>query len=267
MEAQGVDMCLDLGDILELLTETPSTMLGQMRTADLNFTGDWHYVLGNHEIHIWEANFTNYVAIIPQTPPGMLNYWTEGEGKPSGYPDTTAYSFDKCGVHCVVLGTKYEWESDVQTALRVWLIADLAATTLPIIAFTHFHLDDTRGASSSYYPDFAAIQDIFEAYNVQAVIAGHQHQVPYKSDFVNVINGIPYYHLRGNCSGPMDGSTPDTDNGEDAAFYIFEIVPNAYYEGGRWKANIKVTCLYTAKETENQTDAMDRECVKFSMGV
>lgn len=254
MEARGdIDFCIDLGDIVDdqITSGQELTELTEITDAlEADWTGDMHYVIGNHEIAIWYADFTDYESEITQTPPDGGNFWTTG--KPAGYPDTTAYSFDNNGIHFVVMiGHAWDDPPTVEAAVLTWLDADLAATSLPIVVFCHTYLSTIMGNGIAEYNDAADVQATLENYNVQAVIQGHMHAVPRKNDFLWVKNEIPYYHLRGNCSGPMDGSTPDTDVGKDPAFYVFDIRPDAAQGRDRVKANISVVCYFTPTDDLN----------------
>jgi len=258
MEAQGVDLCVDLGDIVN------STAGGNADAADDladivaaltdNYTGDTHLVMGNHEVHLWKEDWTDYIAQVSQTPPGLVTAWTTG--KPAGWPITTSYSWDKGGIHFVSFYYGVPLTTDEKAAVLVWLATDLAATDLPIVVFSHYYLDQIAIGSG-----FDVVQDVLDDYNVQAVITSHMHQVPRLADFITYPIGVdtPFYHLRANCIGPIDSSTPDVTLGKDAACYIFDILPNAVVGTSHPRAKIDVTCYYTPVELDNQVDEMDRE--------
>lgn len=120
-----------------------------------------------------------------------------GTGMPSA-----PYSFDVGGVHVVVLdgnfsadddasgygGTGNETSSYIPPGGRSWLTADLAATSLPTIAFCHYPFMTELGAILA---NAAAVRAIFEASGkVFAVINGHAH-----TNGLDIVNGIRYYTM------------------------------------------------------------------------
>jgi len=221
MEARGdVDFCVDLGDMVDRIASyEPSVELTEITDAlENNWSGEIHYLIGNHEYKRWSGGWASYKAVIPQDPPDMNDYWSVG--KPADFPTTISYSFDKQEVHFVMLG---HVESCLYEAQRTWFNNNLAATSLPIVVFSHVHLHDSAGYLATR-GDWQEIQAILESYNVQAVLQGHVHTIPEVTDFLYIKSGIPYFNLRGSLLGPPDGSYPTPS---DNAYYVFEIEPNA----------------------------------------
>jgi hypothetical protein len=234
MEVRGdIDFCVDLGDIVDKKASyEPSVELMEITDAlENNWSGEIHYVVGNHEYAIWSGGWLLYKEVIPQDPPGMNDYWVEG--KPTGCPTSLSYSFVKNGIHFVILG---HVDSCLYEAQRTWLNNNLAATSLPIVVFSHVHLHDSAGWLATR-DDWQEIQAILESYNVQAVLQGHVHPIPEVTDFLYVKSGIPYFNLRGSLLGPLDGSYPAPS---DNAYYVFEIEPNAAQGKNRQAALITV---------------------------
>ncbi len=234
MESRGdIDFCIDLGDIVNSASYDDNNELTEITDAlENNWSGQMHYLIGNHEYDIWSNNWTGYEAEILQYPPDMNDYWSVG--KLAGYPITTSYSFVKKGVHFVVLGCMTGSACETQ---RAWLNNNLAATSLPIVLFSHHHLHNGAASPPARRGDWREIQAILESYNVQAVLQGHLHPIPEVTDSLYIKSGIPYFNLRGNLLGPPDGSTPVPS---DAAYYVFGIQPNAVQGKGRLAALIIV---------------------------
>lgn len=247
MDAQGdIDFRVDLGDIVNVGAADPAVELAEIVAA----LGADHLVMGNHEIGIWGAtgldDWTDYEAVVSQTPPDEVGHWTIG--KPANYPNTTAYSFDTAGLHCVTLAGAGAslWSEAERAAFITWLAADLAATSLPIIILTHCHLDNSANIGLARYIDYETVQTEIEKHNIQAVISGHLHTIPENPctmenqlrPFLYKKAEIPYFHLRGNLLGHTSIETEPIAT--DAAYYIFDINPNAVQGRNRMKANIEV---------------------------
>ncbi len=118
------------------------------------------------------------------------------------------YSVDVSGRHLVF------WQLDSRIhhpqgflpnkADLVWLAADLAATNLPVIIFTHVPLDGGSLQSNYYFdnnrrfgglPHQREIQALLrEAGNVILCVAGHVHW-----NNVNLIDGIPHITIQSLC--------------------------------------------------------------------
>jgi hypothetical protein len=235
MQAQGnIDFCVDLGDIVDFYSSSDHN--GELteitNVLENNWSGEMHYLIGNHEFAIWWTGWAHYEAEISQSPPGMNDYWDRGTL--AGYPTSASYSFDKQGIHFVVLS--HISYSDYASQ-RTWLNQNLAATSLPIVVFSHCHLHNGSNNPFARRSDWQEIQAILESYNVLATLQGHMHTIPEGADFLYVISGIPYFNLRGSLLGPPDGSPPTPS---DNAYYIFEIEPNAAQINGQPAALITV---------------------------
>ena len=260
MEARGdLDFCADLGDLVSAESQQALTELTEITDClENNWLGKMHYVLGNHGVGLWKDNWADYESEISQSPPGGGNFWTTG--KPSGWPNTTAYSFDEGGIHFVLFANwAYYWNTDERTAFLTWLAEDMAAASFPIVILTHHHLDNSVFGAATQSEIWEETQAVLENYNVQAVLTGHFHPVPRYGPFMYVKAEIPYFHLRGNLLGPMDGSEPIAS---DAAYYVFDIKPNAVQGRNKMKANIKVECHYTPQEDLNAA-SMNKEFATF----
>jgi hypothetical protein len=122
-------------------------------------------------------------------------------------------SFDADGYHFVILDPNYydtgthvsvdgtQGHGYIPQAELDWLAADLAATSLPVLVFTHHSLNEWDGSTFYTSPtsDFdryattnrAEAREVLEASGkVQTVFQGHQHFARH-----SVIAGIPYIDL------------------------------------------------------------------------
>ena len=236
-----LDFCIDIGDIVEGTSIDPQAELAEITTVVTdNYTGDMHYCFGNHEAGIWDADWTDYTNII-SLPGNAISNWVTG--LPAGWPDTTAYSFDVNGIHFIILCTNSgQLTVGEEAAQLTWLQTDLAATSLPVVVFSHLalHFTDNRPK----YRDYANVQTELEAVAGQVCVSGHIHPIPELYSFANTINDIQYFDLRGNLIGPSDASTPDTTLNGDAAFYVFTVIPNAVKGDSRMKANVQIECYF-----------------------
>lgn len=226
MQARGdVDFCIQMGDFVD--GSANNTILERIVqvVTDSNWTGLWYNMLGNHEQGIWGLDFSDYESRINNSlydDPYVQNSADMG------------YSFDVEGIHFVVMfatGLTGPGSPD-WTAQDAWLIANLAATSLPVVILIHADPSGNLGDLSGYTTDHDdELRTIFEnSGKVQAVISGHYHW----AGFDIVINNIPYYHLRGSV---LSDTSEDSHN----AYYLFEIIPNAVYTANGMKANIKIT--------------------------
>jgi alkaline phosphatase len=145
------DFVIELGDYVDTLVDDkdPIEKLLDIESIYERFEGPRYHVLGNHE-------FDNLTR-------DQLLYNIENTDIPTG---ETYYSFDPKGVHCVVLDADYTveqphqafdlqdpddpfwnwtnaWISQVELD---WLAADLAASNLPTVVFTHqiLHRDNSE---------------------------------------------------------------------------------------------------------------------------
>jgi predicted phosphodiesterase len=186
--AAGVDFAITLGDFTDHSSGTAAQALADLETIDAAFGGlERFHALGNH----CQDRLTK-AQILAVT------------GMPGSY-----YSFDRGGVHFVVLDSNYSADNDgasygaggfawdvnfIPPAERAWLTADLAATELPTLVFCHYRLH----ASGQYFVNnAAAIRAIMEASGkVKAVFTGHNH-----INDLDAVGGIPYYAMMAMTEG------------------------------------------------------------------
>lgn len=180
--AQGAAFAIVTGDLIDHVGNSSSMALADLGAihGDMGaLNGDRFYALGNHDQdHLTKAQFFG------------------ATGMTSGH-----YSFDRGGVHFVVLDANYRSDSDsdpyapgnyswnvnyVPPGQRAWLEADLAATDLPTLVFCHYRLDAAGGDYA--VNNAAAVRSILETSGkVKAVFTGHQH-----INGLQRVNGIPY---------------------------------------------------------------------------
>lgn len=169
---------VELGDIIDKAPEVEVELayLKQVHLAFSKLPGDKHYVLGNHCIDTLTKE--EFLGVVGQ--------------------DKSYYSFDKGGVHFIVLdacflkdGTPYgrnnsRWnDANFPNEELGWLAKDLKQTGNKAIVFVHQRLDVDNGYAVN---NAGAAREILEdAGNVLAVFQGHSHKNDHK-----VINGIHY---------------------------------------------------------------------------
>ncbi|MBC8138370.1 MAG: metallophosphoesterase [Fibrella sp.] len=195
LNGEKVDVAVALGDLID----TPNPPDVAKETGFLKIiTGEFgklnaprHFVLGNHCVSgLTKAQFL------------------AGCGQSRSY-----YSFDKNGVHCVVLdacfradGTAYapgefKWtDTEIPAVERDWLEKDLQSATGKVLVFVHQRLDAPK--NSDYLIHSApAVRTILEkSGKVLAVFQGHSHQ-----NELQVINTIPYLTM----AAMIEGSGPE----------------------------------------------------------
>ena len=194
MKGENVDFLIELGDFKDQdrppVEERTLDYLRDIEAVFARFDGRRYHVLGNHDVDsISKEQFCRNV-------------------KNSGIPsDRTFYSFDRRGVHFVVLdanfasdGTPYDsgdfdWtDANVSPAELEWLRADLAKSKRPTIVFTHQLLD---GEGAVYVENAADVRAVLEqSGRVLGVFQGHHH-----AGDLNRIEGIPYYTLKALVEG------------------------------------------------------------------
>lgn len=226
MHARGdIELCVQKGDFIDALPVEDYvarliTAVGYVAASD--WGGDFYNVIGNHcKTRFDLGGWSDYESNINNS--AYDDAWQEdGIDK--------AFSWDKNGIHYIVLFCPYT--NDMSESQRNWLIADLAATELPVVVFTHAHLCDSVSTSPVDYINVgnaSIIRGILEGDgNVQCVIEGHYHT---GHDPV-WINDILYIGMRGSVFAPEAG---------DNAYYAVEIIPNAVWGSSRMRANIEVT--------------------------
>lgn len=233
MNRNKVDFIIELGDFVDRLVDEkdPVQNLDEIESIFTNFRGPQYHVLGNHEFdNVERANLLNNL---------------DNTGIPAG---RTYYSFDQNGIHCIVLDADYtneephtpfdmikpgeatwwNWKDAwiPQEELN-WLEADLAASGLPTVIFTHqvMHRDKLEGVSENHTIKNAdVVRSLLEADGqVVAVFSGHDHRGE-----IAVRNGIHYFVLEGNVGISLDWSevspTDGFDAKKDCPFAIVEII-------------------------------------------
>lgn len=188
-----VDFVVELGDLIDAADDV-AVEQQYLRTIDREFAAisrDRHYVLGNH-------------CVETLTKPEFLD--TVGQSK-------SWYSFDRGGVHCVVLdacfrqdGQPYgrknsSWDdANIPPEQLEWLKADLKATAADTLVFVHQRLDV---ATRHGVRNAAAVRAILESNpGIRAVFQGHSHQ-----NDVTEIAGIPYCTLVAMVEGSGEASS------------------------------------------------------------
>lgn len=219
MNAAKVDFVAELGDF----TDNPAdgslspeqrrkAALGFVEAAEYRFSafnGPRYHVFGNHDTD--QLSKADYLSRVANT------------GIPAG---ASYYSFDKGGVHFVVLdssftargdsysgipgsaGSGYKWDdANVPAAELDWLRADLAAAKAPAIVLTHQQLNNQELVDAAFDPkhaprNAAAVRAALEASGkVLCVFGGHYHDGGYQE-----INGIAYIVLQANAAYGNDVS-------------------------------------------------------------
>ncbi len=208
MQTRKADFIIELGDMIDTLADNkdPIANFKEIEDAFTKFKGKRYHVLGNHE-------FDN------MTRADFLANWNN-----TGIPqENTYYSFDSNGIHCIVLDADYtnaephrpfdlntpsdtfwNWKDAwVPQEELEWLEADLAASNLPTIVFTHqvVHRETVNGISEDHTIKNAdSVRKIFEKDGqVLAVFSGHDHRGE-----VAFRNGIHYFVLEGNVGMSLD---------------------------------------------------------------
>ena len=163
-------------------------------------------------------------------------------------PASSYYSFDRQGVHFVVLdasfksdgsaysevpntpGAGYKWsDANVPQAELDWLKADLAASKGPVIVFAHQYLNPAEQVDAQFDPVHAvrnaeAIRKMLEqSGKVLAVFAGHYHDGDFQS-----INGIAYVGLQASAA-----------YGNDTAYHNQYAVVDVLREGPAYRVLVQ----------------------------
>ena len=168
-EKDSPDFVVELGDLIDA-ADSVATELSYLKTVHKEFAtlpGEKHCVLGNHCVDtLTKREFLGEVG-----------------------QEKSFYSFDKAGVHFVILdscflkdGTAYQRKNFQWTDANVpgeeleWLQADLEATEAQqVIVFAHQRLD--RGDADNHTVNNASVvRKIFqESGKVNTVFQGHSH--------------------------------------------------------------------------------------------
>jgi alkaline phosphatase len=191
MNDKKVDFVIHLGDFKN---GAPSGSIENLRLIESlfgQFNGPRYHVLGNHDMD--SISKDQFQSVVENT---GIN------------PEHTYYSFDRGGVHFVVLdanfrndGAPYDsgnfsWtDANLPADQLDWLEADLAATSYPAVICIHQLLDRDEG--NHYVRNASDVRSVLERHsNVLTVFQGHQHAGQY-----NLINDIHYYTLKAMVEG------------------------------------------------------------------
>jgi len=207
MNERRVDFLVELGDFKDQDQKPQEARtLGFLRHIEsvlARFTGPRYHVIGNHDVD--SLSKAQFLSIAPS---------------PGAAPGQAHYAVVRNGVRFIVLdadhkadGSDYDrgnfdWgDSNIDAAQLAWLERTLASSPEPVVVFVHQQLD---GAGAYYVKNAPAVRRVLETPgNVLAVFQGHRHEGAY-----SVINGIPYYTLK----GVIEGSGPDAN-----AYAIVEV--------------------------------------------
>lgn len=175
---QRLHCLIELGDLIDAApaVEVELSYLKKINEQFSSICEDRHYVLGNH-------------CVDTLTKPEFLN----AVGQERSY-----YSFDRQGIHCVVLDScfrqdgapygrrNFQWtDANIPQEELDWLAADLRNGDSPTVVFAHQRLDvaNQHGVKNN-----SAVRKILEeSGRVRAVFQGHSHR-----NDLQEINGVFY---------------------------------------------------------------------------
>lgn len=220
-----VDFMVNLGDIIDKVDDKRKERenLIQINKVIKVFRGDCHFVLGNHDITVFDRK-------------ELLN-------NSCSFCEEPYYSFDKGMNHFIILDGNYDingrgyeeeefdWKNTYINNRQIdWLIKDLKISKdKRVIIFTHQNIDYKSNTENRMYShslnNADRIRQIFGSYaNIKAVIQGHYHRGSFKT-----LNNINYLTLKAMCEG---------QGLENNAFAVATIDENnIYVEGfGRQKS-------------------------------
>jgi alkaline phosphatase len=194
MNAVKVDFLIELGDFKDQrqppAEDRTLKYLETVETVFGKFKGPRYHVLGNHDMD--SISKEQFLSRVENT--GIAR-------------DRSYYSFDKKGLHVVVLDANFisagagynrgnfDWkDANVPKEELDWLARDLASTSKPSIVFVHQQLD---GGGDHLVRNAGEVRRTLEAGgNVLAVFQGHNHAGDYHH-----IGGIHYYTLKAMIEG------------------------------------------------------------------
>jgi len=211
---EKVDFVIELGDFKdqdpEPEKENTLRYLKIIEKAFIEFNGPRYHVLGNHDMDsISKKEFQENI---------------ENTGIPK---ENTYYSFDRNGIHFVVLDAnfthmgrhynngKFDWtDSNIKYKQLKWLKQDLEDTGKPTIVFVHQRLDTPHANYKTHcIRNAAEIRSLLEkSGKIKAVFHGHDHEGGYSN-----INGIHYFTQVAMVSGELP---------ENNSYSIVEIFRN-----------------------------------------
>jgi alkaline phosphatase len=213
MNAAKADFVIELGDFSDNPADSTlpqdkksAAALAFLKNAESKFAlfnGPRYHVFGNHDTD--QLSKEQVLSVLANTGIAAGKSW---------------YSFDQAGVHCVVIdasfktdGTSYavsnySWDNTKVPAEEIeWLKADLAATKLPTIVFTHQMLNSQEQIEAGFDTNHVIknagdIRAILEKSGVVvAVFSGHYHDGGFQT-----INGISYVVVQANAAYGNDAS-------------------------------------------------------------
>jgi len=185
--ANPPDLMVELGDLIDA-ADSVEVEKGYLRRINRDFAqlpGDKHYVLGNHCVYTLKKE-----------------EFLEGVEQERSY-----YSFDKNGIHFIVLdacfrsnGDPYGRKNFVWTDPNIpdaeveWLQANLQQHKRPTVVFVHQRLDVSNHYGIKNAPAIRKLLE--ESGNVLAVLQGHSHKNEHHE-----INGVHYCVLAAMVEG------------------------------------------------------------------
>lgn len=207
MNQKKVDFIAHLGDFKNGAPDRNLENLKRIESLYAGFNGPRYHVLGNHDTD--SISKEDFLSVVNNT--GID-------------PERTFYSFDRGGMHFVVLDANFtnngeaynqgnfHWtDANVPEYQLSWLDKDLADTDKPVIIFNHQLLDGDEG--NHYIKNAATVRRILERNgNVLIAFQGHQHAGQYSE-----INNIHYYTLKAMVEGSGE---------ENNAYAIVEVFDN-----------------------------------------
>jgi HAD superfamily hydrolase (TIGR01450 family) len=184
VETEAPDLIVELGDrISDVDSDTDRISLSAVAAVFAAVAVPRRHLMGNHD----------------------RVYLSEADNRAALGQDFRSHSIDIKGWHLAF------WQADVHLSHRhspcltaadlAWLQADLAATNLPTIVFSHIPLDGASMTGNFYFeanPQYATYANvdaaqriISEAGNVAMCVAGHVHW-----NNISRIDGVPYVTLQ-----------------------------------------------------------------------
>ena len=207
MNRLQADFIIELGDMVDTLAGNadPLGHLNDIEEIFHQFRGPIYHVVGNHDFD--SIDRSTFLARIVNT----------GVARGASY-----YSFDHRGLHGIVLDAGYTvcephrpfdhqsldnpfytWQDAwIPSDELTWLAADLAATRLPTVVFTHqlLHREQTEEHTIK---NAEAVRAVLEkSGKVLTVFSGHDHH----GDFANR-NGILYLVVKSATARDADGDS------------------------------------------------------------
>ena len=196
------ELAVMLGDFIDSAADEAGELahLTAIEKVYAEFTGDRHYVLGNH----------------------CVSKLTKEQFRESTGGRAEHYSFDHGGFHFVVLDACYRadgvaygkenfvWtDTDIPESQRDWLRADLKSNPRPTIVFVHQRVDDAKDYTIKSASLVRRILE--ESGQVLAVVQGHSHANAYQT-----VHGIHYVTLR---------AVVEQSGASNNAFSILQVYP------------------------------------------